>query len=213
MNVLALAPETTSALIAAGAVVVGAILGGFITGGVTWLQTRHATSEREASAAAHRRARAASILGRARVFLTDIHPDRVAFNVNPEVTPKEFESLAVRLNVLRDEISVFAATEEDDLTMGSAARLEVALSNAFNSSSWLAGDLLAHRGTQDSVDAAKRKHFRASVLVRIVLDRVRGRDVAEYEAHLQRLDKPTPIATSVLDALLRDLDRPTPTPE
>jgi hypothetical protein len=206
---VAISAETTTALITAGAVVVGAILGGFITVGVTWLQNRHATSEREATVAADRGKRAAAILGRARVFLTDIHPDRVAFNVNAEVTPKEFESLAARLNVLCDDISIFAAAEADERNRGAAARMEVALFNAFNSAKWLAGDVLAHRDLKDSLEAAKRNHLRAGVLVRIVLDRVHGRDVADLEAWLQTLDK---LAVGDIEAALEDLDRPKPEP-
>lgn len=85
---------------------------------------------------AARRARTAQVLGRARVFLTDADPDRLGINVNAEATPKLIEALEARLNVLRDEVSVFAAEADDDHLTTRAAELEVALFNALH---WASG--------------------------------------------------------------------------
>lgn len=189
MDILPLAAETTGQLIAAGAVLVGVILGGLITLLTASLQNRHARAERKATAAAARRARAAEILGRARTFLTDIDPARIGFNVNPETTPQEMAAHAGRLNTLRDELSVFAAADDDDRVMDTTAKLEVALFNTFNQVSWHARDLLSHGGGLDSYNVAKREHVRATTLVRIVLDLVRGREVEEPEDQLRRLDE------------------------
>jgi hypothetical protein len=188
MDLVALAPETTSALIAAGAALGGTVIGGLITLFTARLQNRHARAERQAEAAAARRARAAEILGRVRTFLTDLDPARVGFNVNPETTPDEMKALAGRLNTLRDELSVFSAAADDDRVMAATAKLEVALFNTFNRVSWHARDLLTQGGGLDSYNAAHREHLRATTLVRIVLDLVRGREVVELETQLGRLD-------------------------
>jgi hypothetical protein len=66
--------------------------------------------------------------------------------------------------------------------------------------------VLAHADIEESRRTAKRHHLRATVLARVVLDRVRGRDAAELEAHLQTLDRFT---NEEIDALLQRLDRPT----
>jgi hypothetical protein len=192
VGVLALAAETTSALIAAGAALGGTVIGGLITLFTARLQNRHARAERQAEAAAARRARAAEIIGRVRTFLTDIDPARVGFNVNPETTPDEMKALAGRLNTLRDELSVFSAAADDDRVMAATAKLEVAVFNTFNRVSWHARDLLTHGGGPDSYNAAHLEHLRAMTLVRTVLDLVRGRDVVELETQLRRLDEGKP---------------------
>jgi hypothetical protein len=192
---LALATGTANQLIAAGAVVTGAIIGGLITLFTTRQQNQHAREERETAAQAARRARAAEILGRVRTFLTDAHPERIGFNVNPETTPKVLEALKVRLNTLRDELSIFAAGADDDRVLNRAAELEVSLFNTVHSVSWHASDLLSHRDLEPTYSQAMREHLRASILVRIVLDLTRGRDTAELEAELHRVDEQSPGAT------------------
>ncbi len=99
VDVLLLAADTTTLIAALG----GTLIGGLISLLTTWLQNRHARAERQADAVAARRARVAEILGRVRVFLTDVEPARVGFNVNAERTPMEMDALAGRLNMLRDE--------------------------------------------------------------------------------------------------------------
>jgi len=99
--------------------------------------------------------------------------------------------------------SIFAANEDDPRETSDAAKLEVALFNAFNSASWFGGDLLENRDTEDSREAAKRAHLKANVYLRIVLDRVHGRDIAELHALLQPLDK---IAVGDIEGALEDLD-------
>jgi hypothetical protein len=185
---LALASETTNLLITAGAALGGAIIGGLITLWTTAIQNRHAREAREAEAGSARRARAAEILGRARVFLTDVDPARIGINVNAEATPKQLEALGVRLNVLRDELSMFAASFDDDAVMARTAQLEVALFNTFHHASWHASDLLRNRDALVSLEVAQRWHGQAGLLVRIVLELVRGRDVADLEAALAEID-------------------------
>ena len=192
MSVLAVAAETTNQLIAAGAALGGAIVGGVITLIGTVLQNRHATGERQAEAAKARRERAAAVLGRVRTFLSDATPERVGINVNAERTPQELEALSVRLSALRDELSMFAGADEDDRVMARTAELEVALLNTLHWVSWHASDLLRNRDALDSLSAAQWWHVRATALVRIVLDLVRGRDVAELEDGLRELDQTKP---------------------
>jgi hypothetical protein len=120
-----------------------------------------------------------------RVFLTDIVPERIGFNVNPEGTPALMDSLGTRLHTLREELSVFAATDEDDQVMDRTGKLEVALYSTYHWVGWHASDLLNHRDSLNSLHQARREHFRATTLVRIVLDLVRGRDVTEIEALLE----------------------------
>jgi hypothetical protein len=158
------------------------------------LQNRHATGVRQAEAATARRERAAAVLGRVRTFLSDATPERLGINVNAGGTPQELEALTVRLSVLRDELSMFAGADEDDRVMARTAELEVALLNALNWVGWHASDLLRSRDALDSLSAAQWWHVRATALVRIVLDLVRGRDVAELEDGLRELDRTKPRA-------------------
>jgi hypothetical protein len=74
--------------------------------------------------------------------------------------------------------------------------LEVALFNRFNQVGWHARDLMTRSGGLDSCSRAKQEHLRAMILVRIVLDLVRGRDAAALEKELRRLDEEKP-STSV----------------
>jgi hypothetical protein len=110
-------------------------------------------------------------------------------NVNAERTPQELQALSVRLNALRDELSMFAGADEDDRVMVRTAELEVALFNTFNKVSWHASDLLRNADAVDSLRIAQHWHVKATALVRIVLDLVRGRDVTALEAGLRQLDE------------------------
>jgi hypothetical protein len=83
MGLLALDTGTTNQLIAAGAALGGAIIGGVVAFATTLLQNRQAREAREVEGASARRGRAAEILGRARVFLTDVDPARIGINVKP----------------------------------------------------------------------------------------------------------------------------------
>jgi hypothetical protein len=192
VDTFAFASETTTQLIAAGAALGGVIIGGVITLIVTVLQNRHARSERLAAAAVARRDRAAVVLGRVRTWLNDVTPERIGINVNAERTPQELDALSVRLNSLRDELSVFALADEDDRVMDRAGRLEIALFNTFHQVSWHASDLLRNRDALGSLDIARWWHLRATILVRMVLDLVRGRDVAKIESALRDHDKTKP---------------------
>jgi hypothetical protein len=109
-------------------------------------------------------------------------------NVNPVTTPEKMEALRLRLDTLRDELSVFSAAADDDRheqngRIRSRAVQHVPL-----------GELACERPPkrQDAVDpynAAEEVHLKALTLVRIVLDLVRGRDVAQLEAQLRQLEK------------------------
>jgi hypothetical protein len=169
------------------------VIGGLLTFFTRW-------AERRAEAKAARRTRAADILGRVRTFLTDVDPARIGINVNPETTPTQMDALKVRLDVLRDEISVFSAAADDDRVMDRTAELEVALFNTFHWVGWHARDLLRHSDNViHSLHFAQAWHDKALTLVRIVLDLVRGRDVTKLEAdvtkleaELRRLEEATP---------------------
>jgi hypothetical protein len=52
-------------------------------------------------------------------------------NVNPVTTPEKMEALRLRLDTLRDELSVFSAAADDD-RMNRTAEFEVALFNTFH---------------------------------------------------------------------------------
>ncbi len=183
VSILAVAPQTSAAVIAATAALGGVTIGAFFTG-------RQARAERLAAAAAARRQRAGEILGRVNVFLTDVEPERIGANADPKVTPALMESLAIRLNALREDISIFAAADEDYRVTSAASRLEMALFATFNRVSQLALDLLEIResSTLDTFDAAKREHLRATTLVGIILYLVRGRNVDALESKLTEID-------------------------
>lgn len=79
-----------------------------------------------------------------------------------------------KVNALRDELSVFAAADEDERVTSAAAKLEIAIFNTHNRVSWHVADLLRHSDSGESYGLARAEHLRAQVLVRIVLDLVRG---------------------------------------
>jgi hypothetical protein len=112
--------------------------------------------------------------------------------VNAERTPKELDALSARLDSLREELSMFAGADEGDRVIARRAELEAALSNTFHQVSWHASDLLRNRDALGSLGIARWWHLRATTLVRVVLDLVRGRDVAERETGLRGLDKTKP---------------------
>jgi hypothetical protein len=112
--------------------------------------------------------------------------------VNAERTPKELDALSARLDSLREELSMFAGADEGDRVIARRAGLEAALSNTFHQVSWHASDLLRNRDALGSLGIARWWHMRATTLVRVVLDLVRGRDVAERETGLRGLDKTKP---------------------
>ena len=188
MGILALASATTNQLIAAGAVLAGAL----IASGINVVNSAQARKDRKAEATAARRQRAGVILGRVRLFLIDIDPVRITFNLNAESTPKEFEALRVRLDALRDELSIFAASDDDDRLTDRTPWLEVALSHTFQQVASYVNDMLGHDADAlPSLVSAQQAHLRALLHLRIVSDVVRGRDVAELDAALARLDGET----------------------
>lgn len=191
MQVVA-ASETTIALIALLGGLLGVVIGGGITLGTTWWQTKVAREEHQRSDAAARHRRAAEILGRVRTWLTDIDPERTGINVNQTTTPDDLDALKARLDVLRDELSIFAAADEDDQVATRTVHLEVALFNTHNRVSWHAGDLIHNRNALTSLREAKLEHDRASALIGIVLGLVTRRDTAELERHLRELDEALP---------------------
>ena len=174
---------------AAIAALAGTVLGGLISFLTTLYQNRQAQAARENDAAAARIGRAADILGLVRVFLTDANPARLGINLNAETTPTEFEALTVRLNALRDALSVFAAGADDEHLTTRAANLEVALFNAFNQAKWHVSDLMRNRDALASLKVAEIAHLKAQTLLAIVLGLVHGRDVSELEATLDTLDE------------------------
>ena len=166
----------------------GAAIGASTTLGVTYIQDRLARRDRKAEAQAARRARAANVLGRVRILLADLEPTRLGFNVN-ENSPEQLRAINARWLSLREEVSVFAAGDEDPIVMDAAAKLDVAVSNTINRASWHIHDLRtggAHAG--DMYQLAVEEHAAATARVRLVLDLVRGRDVAELEQTLQELE-------------------------
>jgi monoamine oxidase len=166
---------------ASGVAVVGTLLG-------TWLQLRHNRREQKVRAEAARRERAAQILGRVRTLLHDLDPERMGANVSRK-TPTQLASFERRWSPLRDELAVFAAADDDPRVTEAAARLEIAVSNTHTRVARHARDLLAGgEGGPDTYEQARAEHLRATTLVRIVLDLVRRRKVADLEAMLEQTD-------------------------
>jgi hypothetical protein len=125
------------------------------------------------------------VLGPTRTLLSDAEPMRIGANFNHETTPSLLETLEQRWTALRDELSVFAAEDDDPEVTEAAAALEVAVSSLLNRLAWYVAGLL-HRRTQP-LDMYKLAglHWAASeALLRIVLDLVRGRDVSEVRETL-----------------------------
>jgi hypothetical protein len=170
------------------AALLGAFLGGTITFVTTLLQNRHADALREQDASASQQARVAKVLGRARVFLSDIEPARIGLNVNAETTPPELDELADHLKVLREEISMFAMSVGDDQVFVRAMELEATLFTTFIHVRRHAADLLSGRDAIVSYETAERSFLRAGLLIAIVRDLVRRRDVTELEFQLSALE-------------------------
>src|SRR3954463_3900751 len=106
----------------------------------TMLQLRHTKRERERDAMAARRARAAAVLGRVRTLLADMEPARIGINAHPKETPALLDASRNRWQSLRDELSIFAAADEDPAVVDAAAKLDVAVSNTLSRVAWHAQD-------------------------------------------------------------------------
>jgi hypothetical protein len=162
----------------------------------TWLQLRHARRESERADTARHRERAGEVLGRVRTLLVDLDPDRIAVNVSDE-TPAWLMRTEQRWESLREELSIFAASQADARVMDAASKLEIAISRTLNWARWLVHDLLRHRDWQEAHRHLTWDRLRALSLTRIILLLVRDQDVADLRVALRTLD-----TTEALEALL-----------
>jgi hypothetical protein len=172
----------TITLGAAAIAVAGTLLG-------TWFQLRHARRQREETAQADLLVRAAAVLGPVRTLLTDLDPDRIAFNINGE-SPQRLRDLEQRWMPLRDALSTFAASASNPRVTNAGAKLEVAVSNTFHRLSWALSELLDPGGERPSamLEQGRREHLRATILTRALLDTVRGEDVTALLAQADDAD-------------------------
>jgi hypothetical protein len=150
----------------------------------TAFQLRHARRECEDASRADLLARAAAVIGPTRTLLTDLEPDRIAFNLNRETTPKHLHDLNRRWMPLRDALSTFAASASSPQVTDTGAKLEVAVSNTLHRLGWAVSDLLEPFAERPSemLEQGRGFHLRATILTRALLDAVRGEDVTELRA-------------------------------
>ena len=153
----------------------------------TLLQVRHARGQAERDAASARRSRAGQVLGRVRTLLADIEPDRIVINLHPDRTPRDLAAIEARWAPLRDELSIFAAADESPDVTADAAKLEVAVGNTLNRLGWEVQDRLTHVHSKETLEQARTEWTLANILIRIMLDRVRGVDVAELQARVDQI--------------------------
>jgi hypothetical protein len=130
----------------------------------TQWQTRHGTREREAAARSQRRTSGGRVLGRIQTLLLDSQPGTLAINWNNE-SFERFPQLVERWLVLRDELAVFAATDESPQVRETARELATQMTYSFNRVRALLEDQRRHESRINTGDvvALAEEHYRAAV--------------------------------------------------
>jgi hypothetical protein len=108
---------------------------------------------------------------------------------------REMDALKARLDVFRNELSIFAAADEDEQVAAWVVELEMALFSTHNSVALYVTELVRPSENQhfDAYRYAMWHHDRALVLVGIVRALVAGRHDAALEERLRELKEAAPV--------------------
>jgi hypothetical protein len=168
-TILAVPDTTTTAVIIAVAGGFGAFLGASLTAGLmyrAWRTDRRREQQRSDAEA----------IGPVAVFLTDAHPDRLAFNArsNDEEQAQVMHALRDRLDASRPRLLVLATGHPRADVRKLAKELEVALSNAYTSAAWFVADIRS--GGDFDREKALQDHGKAEALTDRLMEQIgRGR--------------------------------------
>jgi hypothetical protein len=174
---MAAVPDSTStAILVAVAGGAGAFAGAAFS---AWLSQHGRRKERRQE---QQRADAA-VLGPVMAFLTDVDPDRLGFNIRPDVTEQEkvMSPLRDRLDGIHGSLLVLAAGHPSDQVSDLARQLAIAVRSTFTSAAWLVQDLIRHSELSYR-DKAKEDHEQARTLAEDLLN-----EIARLRARLNRL--------------------------
>lgn len=127
----------------------------------------------ERTEGSQRRERAAEVLAEVRAFLTDAHPDRLAFNAGEDRSEKTLTDLRERRERIRIPLLTLAGSHPFRKVRDLARRLEIAMANTLTTGHWLVSDLLQYRGDLlENREEAKRNHEEASSLLDELLEAI-----------------------------------------
>jgi hypothetical protein len=129
--------------------------------------------QRALAAASDRRRwaeRAAESIADTRMLLTDLHPDRVAFNFDPERTPAHLLELSDQARLVRRDIAVLGAGHPNAKVRTNATELEPAIERTWISVGWLARDMADHRGIEEPRAQAMESWNRSDELVKAITE-------------------------------------------
>jgi hypothetical protein len=119
-----------------------------------------------------RQASDAEAFGPAVLLLDRLNPDRVAFNINPDVTAEggKWAELQKQLDVARERLLIVSAGNPRRRVRELAQDAEVKVTNAFQASSWAVHDLQANRNNPEWMDHARKTHAAADAAMRTLID-------------------------------------------
>jgi hypothetical protein len=116
--------------------------------------------------------RAAETLADTQMFLTDLHPDRIALNLDPVRTPLYVEELGKQSRLIRREVSVLAAGHPDSRVRSKARDLEPLIGRTWSSVSWLVTDMVRNRDFKEERDRATELWSLSDQLVKAITERL-----------------------------------------
>jgi hypothetical protein len=182
-------PWWGTVILALGAAVVagGAGLAG------TVISAREARKQRELAAASARAERGGVVLAPILLFLDDIEPVRLSFNLSP-ATPQRMIELRRRWEQLREPLTAYAASHPSPAVLAKSAALITAVWNAYTSASYvvrgLTADMLPRSrddvepGRGADLETARADHKEARHAADELLALVRETDGATWRASL-----------------------------
>jgi hypothetical protein len=122
--------------------------------------------------ARQRRERAAEVLAEVRAYLTDVSPDRLGFNANPERSPETLMELRERRERIRIPLLTLAGSHPSREVRELARRLEVETANTQHWADWFIADLLRSRDVESARGDANQHHEEALRLLDDLLDAI-----------------------------------------
>jgi hypothetical protein len=114
----------------------------------------------------------AEAFGPAVVLLDRINPEWVAMSVNPDVSVEraKWAQLQRQLDVARERLLVVSAGNPRRHIRELARGTEAKVTNAFQASGWVAGEIQANRDISKGIGHARKTHAEAEDAMRTLID-------------------------------------------
>ncbi len=140
---------------------VGGLIGAGIPAVLTYLGLHRARQSADAEA-----------FGPAVLLLDRINPERVAMNFNPDGAAEraKWAQLQRQLEVARERLLVVSAGNPRRHVRGLARGAEAKVTNAFQASGWVVGDMQANRDISKGMAHARKRHAEAEDAMRDLID-------------------------------------------